>query len=81
MIVKDIWPNNAEVARWVDQLGGLTLPGLLERARAEMNAGHGDVVSFSRKVFIPLTRLCRDVCGYCAFAEAPQPGRFPYLIV
>jgi FO synthase len=80
VIVKDIWPNNAEVARWVDQLGGLTLPGLLERARAEMNAGHGDVVSFSRKVFIPLTRLCRDVCGYCAFAEAPQPGRFPYLI-
>src|SRR6202012_695556 len=33
----------------------------------------------SRKVFIPLTHLCRDVCHYCTFAEAPRAGRPAYL--
>ena len=33
-----------------------------------------DVITFSPKVFIPLTRLCRDTCGYCTFAQGPQPG-------
>jgi len=43
------------------------------------DAGHGAVVSYSRKVFIPLTRLCRDSCHYCTFAAAPQPGCNAYL--
>ncbi len=34
--------------------------------------GHGVVVSYSRKVFIPLTHLCRDVCHYCTFAQTPR---------
>src|ERR671921_1917457 len=34
----------------------------------------GPRVSYSRKVFIPLTKLCRDNCGYCTFARAPRPG-------
>jgi len=34
--------------------------------------GHGDIVTYSRKVFIPLTRLCRDVCYYCTFAQSPR---------
>ena len=38
-------------------------------------AGHGHTVSFSKKVFIPLTRLCRDVCHYCTFAQAPHARR------
>ena len=37
------------------------------------------IVSYSRKVFIPLTQLCRDVCSYCTFAHAPQPGKRAYL--
>jgi FO synthase len=36
-------------------------------------------ISYSRKVFIPLTKLCRDVCSYCTFAQAPRPGRRAYL--
>ncbi len=36
--------------------------------------GHGDVVTYSRKVFIPLTTLCRDVCTYCTFAKPPGAG-------
>ena len=42
-------------------------------------AGHGHTVSFSKKVFIPLTRLCRDVCHYCTFARAPREGEPHYL--
>ncbi len=37
-------------------------------------AGHGTRVTFSKKVFIPLTQLCRDVCHYCTFAHAPRAG-------
>ena len=36
-------------------------------------AGRPGVITYSRKVFIPLTRLCRDRCGYCTFATVPQP--------
>lgn len=36
--------------------------------------GHGDVITYSRKVFIPLTTLCRDVCTYCTFAKPPGAG-------
>jgi len=43
------------------------------------DAGHGTVVSYSRKVFIPLTQLCRDVCHYCTFAHPPRPGERAYL--
>ncbi|MBV9567474.1 MAG: 7,8-didemethyl-8-hydroxy-5-deazariboflavin synthase CofG, partial [Hyphomicrobiales bacterium] len=42
-------------------------------------AGHGKQVSFSKKVFIPLTRLCADVCHYCTFARAPRRGEAAYL--
>jgi FO synthase len=41
--------------------------------------GHGDVVSFSKKVFIPLTRLCRDVCHYCTYAKTPRHIESPYM--
>ena len=39
----------------------------------------GPRVSYSRKVFIPLTQLCRDNCGYCTFAGPPRPGTRAYL--
>lgn len=42
-------------------------------------AGHGACVSCSKKVFIPLTKLCRDVCHYCTFAKAPRAGQSPFL--
>ena len=41
-------------------------------------AGHGRIVTYSRKVFIPLTQLCRDVCHYCTFAKAPRALSSPY---
>jgi FO synthase len=55
------------------------LDQLLNAAAALRDAGHGRRVTYSRKVFIPLTQLCRDRCGYCTFAQAPIPGRRAYL--
>jgi FO synthase len=52
---------------------------LLEVAAALRDRGHGDHVSYSRKVFIPLTKLCRDVCHYCTFAQPPRAGEPIYL--
>jgi len=52
---------------------------LMARAAAKRDAAHGRLVSYSRKVFIPLTKLCRDVCHYCTFAERPRAGRSAYL--
>lgn len=42
-------------------------------------AGRPGVITYSRKVFIPLTRLCRDRCGYCTFATAPAKLPSPFL--
>src|SRR5260370_37999578 len=55
------------------------LPRLLEAARTLGREGHGNVISYSRKVFVPLTRLCRDVCGYCTFAVGPRQVSAAYL--
>ena len=62
----------AEAAEWSNRLEAMPLPRLLGEAEALTLAGHGTVVTYSRKVFIPLTRLCRDVCHYCTFAERPS---------
>jgi FO synthase len=42
-------------------------------------AGRAGVITYSRKVFIPLTRLCRDRCGYCTFATVPGKVDSPFL--
>ena len=51
----------------------------MQRAAALRDAGFGRAVSYSRKVFIPLTQLCRDVCHYCTFAQPPRPGERAYM--
>src|SRR6478672_6786011 len=55
------------------------LSGLMRAAAARRDAAHGAVVTYSRKVFIPLTQLCRDVCHYCTFAHGPRKGERVYL--
>ena len=51
---------------------GAELEELVAVAGATRDAGRGRTVTYSRKVFIPLTNLCRDKCGYCTFAKAPR---------
>ncbi len=54
---------------------GEVLAELCARAVAVRDAHWGHVVTYSRKVFLPLTNLCRDTCGYCTFARNPgSPG-------
>ena len=55
------------------------LDPLMEAAAAQTVAGFGQSVTYSRKVFIPLTQLCRDVCHYCTFAKAPRRLAQPYM--
>jgi FO synthase len=55
------------------------LDALLGVASTLRDRGHGNLVSYSRKVFIPLTQLCRDVCHYCTFAHPPRPGQRAYM--
>jgi len=53
------------------------LPALLDAASAVRDRGRGRRITFSAKVFIPLTTLCRDYCGYCTFRKDPgEPGAF-----
>jgi FO synthase len=60
--------------------GQADLEALLAAARARRDLAHA-VVSYSPKVFIPLTQLCRDVCRYCTFAHAPRELKAPYLSI
>src|SRR5215208_6955145 len=57
----------------------VTNPGPARAAAGVRDYLFGPRVSYSRKVFIPLTKLCRDNCGYCTFARAPHPGERAYL--
>jgi len=55
--------------------GPSTLPDLLAAASATRDRGRGRRMTFSAKVFVPLTNLCRDYCGYCTFRRDPgEPG-------
>jgi FO synthase len=55
-------------------LGELTV-----EARRLRDEGQFDLVTYSPKVFIPLTKLCRDVCHYCTFAAPPRRGERAYM--
>jgi FO synthase len=55
------------------------LPTLLTTASQLRDQFHHNRISYSRKVFIPLTQLCRDMCHYCTFAHPPHPGERAYL--
>src|SRR5271154_7376128 len=59
--------------------GDEDLPVLMRVAASLRDAGHGGLISYSRKVFIPLTQLCRDVCHYCTFAHPPRRDERVYL--
>lgn len=64
-----------DLSTWVSR----PLEDLSAEARAIRRATTGTRMTFSPKVFIPLTMLCRDRCGYCTFAKAPAHLDAPYL--
>jgi FO synthase len=62
-------------------LAAAPVEALFEVASALTQQGFGRTVTYSRKVFVPLTQLCRDVCHYCTFAKAPKKLTQAYLCV
>jgi FO synthase len=68
--------NDTDLASW---LHATPLPALMAAAATKRDTAYGRLISYSRKVFIPLTKLCRDVCHYCTFAEYPRAGHAAYL--
>ena len=71
-------PNDDE-ARQLAEFDNLA--ALLPLAGELRDRGFGNVVTYSRKVFIPLTHLCRDVCHYCTFAKAPKRLGAAYMAI
>jgi FO synthase len=72
-------PNPDIASDWLKHLNAIAMPDLLSRAEAMTVSGHGTIITYSRKVFIPLTKLCRDVCHYCTFAHRPSELSAPFL--
>src|SRR6516162_8144598 len=77
MTVKDL--SRAGAGEILLRTAQVPLADLQAQAAAQRNAGHRRRLTYSRKVFVPLTKACRDVCHYCTFAEPPGKGRSPYL--
>lgn len=69
-------PSEEEAGRL---LGYEDWRALAPYAAALRDAGFGPRVTYSRKVFAPLTHLCRDVCHYCTFARPPRKGERAYM--
>ena len=70
-------PLDAEAAAALLATPDERLPELLGAAARLRDQGHGRRLTFSAKVFVPLTTLCRDYCGYCTFRKDPgEPGAF-----
>ena len=86
-MTKDSILDSAASGDRLDEDRALALAGvedtgaLMAAARALRDRRSGDVVTYSPKIFIPLTELCRDVCRYCTFAKTPGNVRAPYLSV
>ncbi|MSR13794.1 MAG: 7,8-didemethyl-8-hydroxy-5-deazariboflavin synthase subunit CofH [Gammaproteobacteria bacterium] len=85
MVVLDTLLERARAGEALPDLDALSLaehadlPALMETAAALRDEGFRNVVTYSRKVFIPLTHLCRDVCHYCTFAQAPKRVQQAYM--
>ncbi|MCL1593046.1 MAG: 7,8-didemethyl-8-hydroxy-5-deazariboflavin synthase CofG [Actinomycetia bacterium] len=54
--------------------GQIPAEGLMREAASLRDEGHGRTVTYSRKVFVPITTMCRDTCSYCTFVQPPGAG-------
>jgi len=72
-------PLSSEEAESLLGARGRALEDLMEIASRLRDLGHGTTVTYSRKVFVPLTMLCRDHCHYCTFAKPPARLESPFL--
>ena len=73
-----IAPSDEDALRLADCANTRALADVAQELR---DRGFHNVVTYSRKVFIPLTHLCRDVCHYCTFAQVPRKLKAPYMSI
>lgn len=71
---------DASLHAYSDWLATAPLHEVMAAAARVRDRNHGKLVTYSRKAFIPLTQLCRDVCHYCTFAKNPSELPRPYLL-
>ena len=71
-------PTHAEALALADETDLATLTAAAGSIRDQ---AHDHVISYSRNIFIPLTKLCRDVCHYCTFAQPPKRGERAYMSI
>ena len=76
-LIRDGSELTADQALELSEFGDL--PMLMKVAAELRDRDHGSVITYSRKVFIPLTKLCRDSCHYCTFAQPPRRMDTAYL--
>lgn len=76
--LEGILPGEAESLQLADFEDTKALADVAQELR---DRGFHNVVTYSKKVFIPLTHLCRDVCHYCTFAQVPRKVKAPYMTV
>ena len=68
-------------AEELSALSAAPTQALMAAARSIRDVGFGSNITYSRKVFIPVTQLCRDVCHYCTFARPPKKAGKPFMSV
>jgi FO synthase len=73
---RDVLPTHEQALAMADEPD---TQALAEIAASVRDRGFHNVVTYSRKVFIPLTHLCRDVCHYCTFAQVPRKLKAPFM--
>ena len=74
-----IIPGTSNAEELLQKFTALSQAKLEQQAAALRDSAHPDLITYSRKVFIPLTQLCRDVCHYCTFAHPPKKGERAFL--
>ena len=74
-------PGNKEIKEVVSAIEGRKLQDLMEEAQYIRDTGFGNILTYSPKVFLPLTYLCRDVCHYCTFAKTPRQVKSAYMSI
>ncbi len=65
----------------LDLANNTSTPDLIREASSIRDEGFGSLITYSPKVFMPLTHLCRDVCHYCTFAKTPKRITSPYMSI
>jgi FO synthase len=71
--------DHSEAIDLARELESGAVRALMNRAAAIRDHAWGNVITYSPKAFIPLTKLCRDVCHYCTFARPPAKGERAYM--